>query len=177
MWEMAPRWRWPNGDAWWLEAKKQKGRLCSWTNKLLYENICSGHSCSPCSHSVADIPLWYDAISGVLAVQTSQWARTLDLDDQRAVNLPTTTHPHVATYGTYCTHKHKMTHPCVRQEPPRSLCERYQYSSIYIASVPPDPTLTSPLLPCPRVLILFGMCCQAMDSVNTAPGNSDRKPP
>lgn len=47
---------------------------------------------------------------------------------------------------------------------------------IYPAHVSPDPALTSPLLPCPHILILFGMCCQAADSVNTAPGNSDRKP-
>lgn len=70
-----------------------------------------------------------------------------------------------------------MTHSCARKETPRSLCEEYQYTTIYIAYVEPNPTFTSPLLPCPHILILLGMCCQVTVSVNTAPGKSDRKPP
>ena len=72
-----------------------------------------------------------------------------------------------------------MTHPCVSGEPPRSLRERSGISSPQSIQprVAPDPTLTSPLLPCPHLLMLFGMSCQATASVNTAPGNSDRKPP
>lgn len=71
-------------------------------------------------------------------------------------------------------HKNNITHPCIRREPPR--CEQYQCGSISACRVP-DPTLNSPLLPCPHILILFGMCYQATVSVNTPPGNFDRKPP
>lgn len=52
----------------------------------------------------------------LLAVQTSQWEQTLDLGDQQAVNLPTTTHPHVATYGTYSN--------CTQTWNDSSLCKR-----------------------------------------------------
>lgn len=72
---------------------------------------------------------------------------------------------------TVTVHKHGMSHPSVREEPPRSLGEQYQYTTV------PDPALTSPLLPCPHILILFGLPCQATVSVNTAPGNFNRKPP
>lgn len=41
----------------------------------------------------------------------------------------------------------------------------------HLAAAPPHPP------PGPHILILFGMRCQATFSVNTAPGNSDRKPP
>lgn len=77
--------------------------------------------------------------------------------------------PHMGP--TVTVHKHEMTHPCARVEPPRSLGEQYQHTTA------PDPTLTSPLLPCPHILILFGLSCQATVSINTAPGNSYRKPP
>lgn len=155
----------PVGDAQRLEAKKGKGCLCSWTNTCWNcLPFSSGHSCSPCSHSVADTPLWYDAISGVLAVQTSQ--QTLDLDDQRAINLPT-------------THMLQHTGPTVHTQNDSSLCKtgtaqvplwavsicQYLYS---LCSTWPHVQLTSA---CPHILILFGMCCQATVSVNTAPGS------
>lgn len=43
----------------------------------------------------------------------------------------------------------------------------------------PDPALGSAhrCSPRPHILMLFGMRCRATVSVNTAPGNSDRKPP
>lgn len=49
---------------------------------LSAENCAEAIRASPCSHLVADTPLWYDAVGSVLAVQTSQQGRTLDLDDR-----------------------------------------------------------------------------------------------
>ena len=47
---------------------------------LSVENLQAAIHASPRSHLVADTPLWYDAV--VLAVQTSQRGRTLDLGDR-----------------------------------------------------------------------------------------------
>lgn len=153
-----------SGDAEMLEAK---GCSCSWTqNRLsLSLSLCRWHPSvmwrNKCFFSCANISVRMD--SG------PWWPASCKPSQPPPAHML----PHMGP----TVHKHKMTHPCVRKAPPRSLGEQYQYAGIYVACVAPDPTLTSPLLPCPHILILFGMCCQATVSINTAPGNSVRKPP
>lgn len=48
---------------------------------------------------------------------------------------------------------------------------------LYTLCTAPDPALGNATAPLILIsLMLFGMCCRATVSVNTAPGNSDRKP-
>lgn len=118
-------------------------------------------------------PLWYDAMSRALAAQTSQWGWTLDLDDQQAVkppnhHPPTCCHIWDALYTNtpWLIPVQEGIHPC-RTASSHTLCTA------------PDPALGSAhrCSPRPHILMLFGMRCRATVSVNTAPGNSDRKPP
>lgn len=96
--------------------------------------------------------------------------RTLDLDSQWTLHFPDQRPP------TCCSIRDRMHTntiwliPSLKQSPPRPLCLCVcnHYRSMQ--------HLTPQLPPRPHVLILFGMRCQAMVSVNTAPGNSDRKP-